>query len=480
MGDDEMENNWGSELVRVTGADRRRETSSWQLFDGRVRSSVPGYCLEKVMDCGTSANAYAIDKLTGRDWSTLLVGMGSYAGGDEELQPYSSTILATNKQLSLPKLPITGTNVSDVCREQTVALPYHVLCDVINAQQIYEFEQKCLVALHQKLLIAQFAGKPFRALLMEYLLGGNGGELSKRFLQRLAPLLEKFDICVIADEIMTAGRVSSTSMTMTTTMPKEFSSHVIFITTGKFTDSGVVLKKAMPRPKELSEVPRGTTTHFPISKACMMWGETTARVKAGLVSRRREKVLKVINLKEFQHWGHGCLIFMLRSRPNCIRGLGCRLLPLLEEKLKIGKLRSHPTSWTRAAVCKQLIAAGDEWIVQMRKNDEQHHPVLLELVKFIGLQPDSLCHFTDEVLAAHIMATEGNKTKNLTFERVKKRFPHSKKQFKMFVRETTAAAASNIGPLDDKAGACGLLKKGWVRSVGAQWKLIGICWDSGW
>ena len=35
----------------------------------------------------------------------------------------------------------------------------------------------------------------------------------------------------------------------------------------------------------------------------MMWGETTARVKAGLVSRRREKVLKVINLKEFQHWG---------------------------------------------------------------------------------------------------------------------------------------------------------------------------------
>ena len=42
---------------------------------------------------------------------------------------------------------------------------------------------------------------------------------------------------------MTAGRVSSTSMTMTTTMPKEFSSHVIFITTGKFTDSGVVLKR---------------------------------------------------------------------------------------------------------------------------------------------------------------------------------------------------------------------------------------------
>ena len=50
MGDDEMENNWGSKLVRVTGADRRQETGSWQLFDGRVRSSVPGYCLEKVMD----------------------------------------------------------------------------------------------------------------------------------------------------------------------------------------------------------------------------------------------------------------------------------------------------------------------------------------------------------------------------------------------------------------------------------------------
>ena len=52
--------------------------------------------------------------------------------------------------------------------------------NVINAQQIYEFEQKCLIALHQKLLIAQFAGKPFRALLMEYLLGGNGGELSEK------------------------------------------------------------------------------------------------------------------------------------------------------------------------------------------------------------------------------------------------------------------------------------------------------------
>jgi len=71
MCDDEMENSWGSELVRVTGSEssNRREHHTWQIFDGRVRSAVPGYCLEKVMDCGTSANAYAIDKLTNRDWT---------------------------------------------------------------------------------------------------------------------------------------------------------------------------------------------------------------------------------------------------------------------------------------------------------------------------------------------------------------------------------------------------------------------------
>ena len=465
MCDDEMENNWGSELVRVTGTDNRtsrRENFSWQIFDGRVRSSVPGYCLEKVVDCGTSANAYAIDKLTDRDWTTLLVGMGSYVGGDMDLQPFSSTIVATNKQLSWPKLPITNSvEVSNVCRKQTVALPYHVPCEDISARQIYEYEQKCLVALHKKLLVAQFAGKPYRALLMEYLLGGNGGELSHRFLERLAPILHKFNVCVIADEIMTAGRVSVTTMTMTTTLPKIFSSQVVFITTGKFTDSGMVLKKVMPKPLELNEALRGTTTHFPIARACAMWGEVMARVETGIVSQRKTTVLKAINLEKSQHWGHGCLIFIQRNRPGCIRGLGCRLLPMLEAKLKIGKLRSNSTSWSRSTVCKRLISAGDEWIVQMRQNDEENNPILLELVEFIGSQSnsDSVIQFTDAELAEHIVAAERRKTTDGVFARMKKRFPHSQKQFKTFVRQNTSAAARNIVSLKDKAGSCGFLKK---------------------
>jgi len=385
--------------------------------------------------------------------------MGCYAGGDEELQPLSSTILASNKQMSWPKLPLSSNDASDVCLQQTVALPYHVPFDGLTSEEINTYEQKCLLALHKKLLIAQFAGSPYRALLMEYLLGGNGGELSNRFLERLAPLLEKFNVSVIADEIMTAGRVSATSITMTTTMPKEFSSKVVFITTGKFTDSGMVLKKVMPRPAELSESLRGTTTHFPISKACTMWGEVMARVKAGIVSERRKKVLKAIKLDKSEHWGHGCLIFMRRSRPNCIKGLGCRLLPLLEPKLKIGKLRSHPTAWTRATVCKRLISAGEEWMSQMRKIDEEDNPILLQLVEYIGSQSDSVLRFTDTFLAEHIEALEQNETQVVVFDTVKKLFPRSQKQFKTFVRETTARAASNVGQLKEKGGASGFVKK---------------------
>ena len=77
----------------------------------------------------------------------------------------------------------------------------------------------------------------------------------------------------------------------------------------------------------------------------------------------------------------------------------------------------------------------------------------------IGLQTNSVIHFTDASIAEHLAASDCNNTKAMVFDCLKKRFPRSQKQFKTFVREATAGVAKNAGLLKDKGGACGFIKK---------------------
>lgn len=455
-----MENNWGANLV-FECSKTKRNVHSFIKFDGIVRTSVPGFCLDRLVASGTEANAYAVDKLTSRNWDTLLVGMGSYVGGDEDLQPYSSSGFSRKQQLSLPKSPMDNTT-SALCARQTVALPYHIPFDGMDTKRLIAHEENCLRALHRKLLVATLAGKPFRALLMEFILGGNGGELSKRFLLQLAPLLVHFDIGVVADEVLTSGRVGP-DMTVTTGLPTDFSNQVKYITCGKFTACGLVIKRAARKPLAVLEQYRGTTTHFPMSGACKVWMETMARLKDEATLKRRNEVLKAMNVDESNNWGRGCLIFTSKARPSVKQGLKNRLLPMLEPGMKIGKLKTVRTDFTRCAVSESLISVGEKWTAFMGEMDKRDSPFVVELVEYIRSRQSPKFEFTDEMLLEHV---GDERAREISQAHKQEHVPNSQKKFKYHMQDATRKAASNA-PICKVTGARGLkrARKGKKRKV---------------
>lgn len=446
-----MANNWGADLVMSKGKlNACRDT--FHGFDANIRASVPGYCIDKLVASGSDANEYAIDRLTEKDLSTLLIGMGSYVGGTETLQPYSSSGFSSHGQLIFPKPPDYSGFISNVCKRQTIALPYYVPHIDMDTDDLLLLEQMCLRALHRKLLIAQLSGKPFRVMLIEYILGGNGGELSEHFLISLGRLLEKFKIDVIADEVLTAGRVGPSTMTMTTGLPSSFSNLVKFITIGKFTGCGIVLKRAPRKPLELIENSRGTTTHFPIGNACMYWTTAVAHVNAGGITSRRNNVLKIMGVNDSQSWGRGCLIFTSKSRPVVTRGLKNRLLPMLEPGMKIRKHSTILTSWTRSTVSQQLATTAQQWLNHMESTEKEERPFLFTLVEHIQSKKALQFRVTINDVVDGVSNENCN---NITQRYLRKFCPGSQKSFKSFMQQAIKIAATNA-PVCEVTGAVGL------------------------
>ena len=386
-----MVNAWGCNFVFTSG----RHPTSFNGFDKHIRQTVPGFCLVKLTGSGTEANQKAIDSATGKDMSALLIGMGSYVGGDEDLQPYSTSQYSYNKQISLPKQP---SDCFERCCNQTIALPYHApVLSAAAAKTLKELEGKCLNALHRKLLVGSMTMKPYKALLLEYILGGNGGELSECFLIRLAKMLKAFNVVVIADEILTAGRVGP-SILMTTTMPQAFLSCVEFITAGKVTDCGIVFKKVSRKPQQVEERLRGHSTQLEPSEAAKRWVHVQKRIDSGFITERRQRVLKEMSvLKKPDHeWGRGCLIFTSYARPSVQQGLKNRLLPMLE-KTKIEKGPCKKTSWTRTKLNTILHDRALSWITAMNDSAGVASPFGCALIAYIGKSDkEKIVEFTDK------------------------------------------------------------------------------------
>ena len=248
-------------------------------------------------------------------------------------------------------------------------LPYWVDCRAFTLEERRNHETKCLRALHKKLIVAKLKGKPYRVLLIEYILGGTGGELSKHFLECLAPLLAMFEIVMIADEVLTGGHVGPT-MAMTNTMPSLFLERVEFITMGKFLQCGLVLQKIPKKPthREL----RGSSTHYDFGKACMLWSMVSERQKTGVITERRKQALRCLKIDDRDkeaRWGQGLLIFMTLTRNPVHTGLKNRCLPMMEPNLKLTRLRCISSNWTRSTLCNELKQAALEWI---EKQDKQY------------------------------------------------------------------------------------------------------------
>ncbi len=293
---------------------------------------------------------------------SCVFALGSYVGGDEYLQEVSTSMYDPSSCLSVPKYP---ENASPRCFKQTIPLPYHVT-GAMPEGDLLALESKCLRAFHKKLSIRMLLGKPVRALLLELILGGNGCTLSDRFLANLGRLCLSFHVAIIVDEVLTGARSLGPKMVLTTSKPNEFTDAVKYITMGKFIGCALVLKKTPKKPVPVEEKLRGTSTVEDCGLAYMLWEHIAKVKKGGAILQRQKEVLKAMNLlgASNRFWGEGLLLFSEIKRPEGMRALKNRLLPMIDVGLKIRKAKCLKSVWSREKVTSTVVETVDEWLVE--------------------------------------------------------------------------------------------------------------------
>lgn len=362
--DDEMENEWGIHLVNIST--NKLPTKSAPQFDRDIKRVVNGFQLHNCLSSGTNANQDAMLLATDNELGEGLYAQGSYLGGNPYLQKMSTTMYSPAAELSVPKYP---ENATEKCILQTVVLPHFVDSRAFSSKARNNYEDRCLRQLHKILVMAKLAGKPKRAILLELMLGGNGGKLSHRYLAKLGVLLKKFEVIVVVDEVLTGGRVGP-AMTMTENTPPEFFECVEYITMGKFMHCALILKKQPKRPTRQDPL-RGTSTSQSMAEPAALWNKVAEMIEAGVIPERRQQVLKKMKLRDGseQVWGHGLFIVTSKRRPQMTRGLKNRCLPMMELTSNIKTLNCLKSKWNRSSLAQALYDGGVEWMdAQVRAN----------------------------------------------------------------------------------------------------------------
>lgn len=373
---DDMANDWGTGLVESSQC----AESSFIKLDCKMRQEADGFRVLRLVDSGTSANSLAVELLTGGNFSRCLIGMGSYGGGEGVLHGLSTSYSMTNHYLSFVKHPDESTIDA---QKQTVALPYHIPDSGFTNQDLEELETRCLAALSEKLMLAVLNGYPYKAFLIEYILSGSGGQLSIRFLEKMGRILSKHKVTIIADEVMTFGRVGP-GLVITTTMPSEFKKNVGCITIGKAVGCGMVMQNTS---KYINLDGRGTTTKLPTSEALAKIKLICNRMKEGLIDAKRKKVFEATKLSPNDVWGAGLMIFTSKARPGIYGGLKCRCLPRLENskgtKIQLG---FKETKFTKSVVNTILFDSAEAWLNHVPKVHDNLllSPYIVELATFLS------------------------------------------------------------------------------------------------
>lgn len=310
---DELENSWG---VKYLLNEPKPARKSFGQFDELVKACVPGYQLHSIQSSGTDSNCVAVQLASNYDHSCCFYGIGSYIGGDQYNQELSTSMYDASSCISLPKYP---ENASPRCFEKTVPLPYHVPGAAADAD-VEDLEERCLRAFHKRLIARSLAGKRGCVLLLEYVLGGNGTNLSDRFLKKLAKVCKKNHCTVVADEILTGARAEGDWMCMTPSKPKEWIEIVEYITMGKFVNKALVLKK-IPRKPTAGEKIRGTSTMEDCGGPYAIWDSVWKLRQAGAITTRKQEVVDALGLEKRRAdvWGTGLLIFTSVKRPQSMQ-----------------------------------------------------------------------------------------------------------------------------------------------------------------
>ena len=188
---DDIANRWGCNLVHVDitrkGRHHSVEGNCFKRLEEVVRKTTKGdFLLAKVAACGSDANAFAALEAAKSDTSRICIAAGCYVAGDHSvLQNWSSSCFDVAGGLAEVQLP---ENVpSQFTQHHTVALPYRIpckSCDTDASSVAEDYEDKCLNALHVRFLLAHLWAHPFNALILEFILGGNGASLSGRALNQ--------------------------------------------------------------------------------------------------------------------------------------------------------------------------------------------------------------------------------------------------------------------------------------------------------
>lgn len=126
---DEMENNWGCNLVRPTCHFGSR---NFHDLDQHVRTDVQGFQLRQLEISGTAANELAVELTTDYEYKRCLFAMGSYSGGIGKMLSMSSTTYVNAGFFSAPADP---GDVSYNCQLQTVPMPYWVVSSAFQQKE---------------------------------------------------------------------------------------------------------------------------------------------------------------------------------------------------------------------------------------------------------------------------------------------------------------------------------------------------------
>jgi hypothetical protein len=426
-----------------------------------------------MVESGTYANEAAVKLATSGDDSLCLFAMGSYGGGEGMMFHYSSTKHSSSKRLSVPSFPHEVENKDS--SYQIVALPYYVPCASLNAQKLSQYEVDCLAALNNKFCVAKLGGAPFKAILLELILCGTGGELSDKFLTMLGKLCKHYMVIIIVDEVMTGGRVGP-NMTLTSTTPTEFRSQVEFVTMGKFMKCGLILKKVPNRPTEC-ESTRGKSTEASPSEPYRYWQMVMSElIKGSPKLRRKEVVAKMGATAHEDNWGRGSLVFTARSRPGSKKGLKNRHLPMLND-VRIYKGTTRISSWNRTSVCELLMDTAEAWMKEMADLDKERFPFVSLLSKVVldtemqDFTADAVLGFVGEDAAEKLAEAEREKRKRFAAARGAR----CGKKAKTFIQEALGEINVNAADLftRTRVGRCrqlvyrvdrAQLVAGWIES----------------
>jgi hypothetical protein len=385
---DDLANNWGVNLCypensrpsilspwrSLPRSQSAGDRPSFAQIPGLVAAETDDFVFERVAVSGSQANNWAINDATQQNANRCLFGAGSYVAGDgSALQSFSTSDFSPCCELALIMAP--NEVKIPIGRSNTVPLPYHIP-GVLEPNELIEYEDECLQALHIRLCWGKMRREPYKAILLELILAGNGASLSNRALICLAKLAIYHQLRVIVDEIMTGGRTGE--MFCLLSKPPSFRAVVTHVTFGKFTKLGMIfISKSWleERTKMYPFTQRGASTSLGADQAVVHW----RCVKKNLsdIPKKREKVLKKLKLKEEQVWGAGLLMFG-PCRWDTPSSLKCRYLPLIHEHTPFDSSAASrrmmmPRNDFRVHVNGLIIQSVNEWIDEVPQPEDDLH-----------------------------------------------------------------------------------------------------------